>query len=390
MNVPLEIRLLEAEAHFAAGERFAWAADEKNALENFRRAKELNPAFNFDPAANVKHYAALAYAAEGRNFALANEFDEAVKNLQKAKELDPNVGDWEPKVEAGHYAALSLITRGEALARGIEIDGAVAAFKEARELDPNSLTKDAKTQASEIAASALINSGKTLAAAGSTDEATEKFTKAKELSSALVTFDPKQEAGRLSAQHLIVLGREAGQRRDVAESIADFTKAKQLDPSLKLDAEPQAYSLAAIAAWNAGRASAAAGKVDEAIASYQSALLAYDKFPTLDPKGESRANLLNNVCWVGAAAGHATAVLQTCDKAVQASANVPEPWSIRDSRGLARALTGDIDGAIEDFQYYADNAADAARKAERRQWIVQLRAGQNPFTPDVLKALSTQ
>ena len=58
-----------------------------------------------------------------------------------------------------------------------------------------------------------------------------------------------------------------------------------------------------------------------------------------------------------------------------------------DSRGLARALTGNFQGAILDFKFYIENSK-SNDIVERQQWITELEAGKNPFTPEVLSALS--
>lgn len=62
----------------------------------------------------------------------------------------------------------------------------------------------------------------------------------------------------------------------------------------------------------------------------------------------------NSVCWEGAMLNQAAIVLPACEAAVEAA---PNNASYRDSRGVARALTGDRAGAIADFQFYLDRAA---------------------------------
>ena len=76
--------------------------------------------------------------------------------------------------------------------------------------------------------------------------------------------------------------------------------------------------------------------------------------------------------------------MDACEKAV---AKAPEEAYILDSRGLARALTGDTAGAISDFQAFVDWTDNDKWKAERQKWIDELRAGKNPFTEEVLKGL---
>ena len=68
----------------------------------------------------------------------------------------------------------------------------------------------------------------------------------------------------------------------------------------------------------------------------------------------------------------------------------PDNWHFKDSRGLARALTGNIEGAIEDFQAYVERTDDAEFKSQREDWIAALRKGKKPFSAAVLKSLSSQ
>ncbi len=61
-----------------------------------------------------------------------------------------------------------------------------------------------------------------------------------------------------------------------------------------------------------------------------------------------------------------------------------------DIRGLARALTGDISGAIADFQAVVDSDYFDYRKglkAKREYWLAALKQGNNPFTPEEIAAL---
>jgi hypothetical protein len=97
---------------------------------------------------------------------------------------------------------------------------------------------------------------------------------------------------------------------------------------------------------------------------------------------------LNYVCWDGSLYGYVQDVLQYCEEAV---ALEPDEAHIRDSRGLARALLGDYAGAIEDFQFFVDYGIDQgwdeSDVQQRQQWIIDLKAGKNPFTPEVLDSL---
>ncbi|MEM9507629.1 MAG: hypothetical protein AAGA16_08060, partial [Cyanobacteria bacterium P01_E01_bin.35] len=62
-----------------------------------------------------------------------------------------------------------------------------------------------------------------------------------------------------------------------------------------------------------------------------------------------------------------------------------------DSRGLAKALTGNTQGAVKDFQTYVNSPeSNQESRNRRKQWIESLSTGQNPFTDDVLEELKNE
>ena len=81
---------------------------------------------------------------------------------------------------------------------------------------------------------------------------------------------------------------------------------------------------------------------------------------------------------------HAAEVMPACEQAV---ALQPDNGGRRANRGLARALTGDVAGAIADFETYVAWERRDGRRAQREGWLNALRAGENPFTPEVLEGL---
>jgi tetratricopeptide (TPR) repeat protein len=89
----------------------------------------------------------------------------------------------------------------------------------------------------------------------------------------------------------------------------------------------------------------------------------------------------NALCWWGALYGRAEAVAVpvtgACDMAV-ALANADELPGFRESRGLARALTNDTAGAIEDFQFFVDHQPASRLSAQRQVWLDRLHAGEPP------------
>ncbi|MFO7680560.1 MAG: tetratricopeptide repeat protein [Chloroflexota bacterium] len=106
------------------------------------------------------------------------------------------------------------------------------------------------------------------------------------------------------------------------------------------------------------------------------------------PESDIPASRLNNICWYASLWGLAEDALFACELAVDME---PENGSRRDSRGLARALTGDFEGAIEDFQYFITWGPDNQRTTEeialRKAWIEALETGANPFTEALLADL---
>jgi WD40 repeat protein len=103
--------------------------------------------------------------------------------------------------------------------------------------------------------------------------------------------------------------------------------------------------------------------------------------------------LSNMICWTGSLDSAAHEVLPACERAVK-NAPADEMVYILDSRGLARALTGDTQNAIADFEAYIasmqSNPAYADTVSERKNWIEALKAGRDPFTPEVLQALRNE
>ena len=91
-----------------------------------------------------------------------------------------------------------------------------------------------------------------------------------------------------------------------------------------------------------------------------------------------------DVCWWGSLGGFAQRAQAACDAAVAPDTSV---ISSRDSRGLARALAGDLKGAAQDFAYVVDHSQAGTFLDKRAAWLEALRAGKNPFTEQVLEEL---
>lgn len=97
------------------------------------------------------------------------------------------------------------------------------------------------------------------------------------------------------------------------------------------------------------------------------------------------------LCWNGSLWGYAADVMNACEQAVALDPENAGSW---DSRGVARALVGNTKGAIEDFQDFIDRIEYAEDldevKLQRQRWVETLRAGKNPFTPEVIEELRSQ
>ena len=63
----------------------------------------------------------------------------------------------------------------------------------------------------------------------------------------------------------------------------------------------------------------------------------------------------NDVCWDGTLAGQVNLVLKACDLALEQCIKEGNHWMAWDSRGLANALSSNIDVAIKNFEYFIEN-----------------------------------
>ena len=179
-------------------------------------------------------------------------------------------------------------------------------------------------------------------------------------------------------------GQNSAQSGDLEIAITNFQEAVELDPSLKINPEKEANKYAAIGLINKGhRLAMDEGKIVDAVK-------AFDDAQKLDPDIKIFAWEWDTLCWYGSAWGYAEKVLNACEKAVELE---PTNGLFREGRGLARALSGNYAGAIEDFTYFVIQEQDsysAERINARKEWIKQLKADQNPFDQKTLDALRNE
>ena len=117
----------------------------------------------------------------------------------------------------------------------------------------------------------------------------------------------------------------------------------------------------------------------------------------MEKREVKEAKSANQVCWLGSIDGFAALVKEACEQAVELASEA-ERDLVRDSRGVARALTGDGAGAAEDFGAFVEflkqlpNLSDDFQAMLRRRegWIAALKSGHDPFHAQSLKELRSE
>jgi len=100
------------------------------------------------------------------------------------------------------------------------------------------------------------------------------------------------------------------------------------------------------------------------------------------------ADIWLSLCWNGAVWDRAAEVLSACEQGSEAMRVQGRSGWMHQAHGIARALTGDRAGAIEELEAFLTSPVRNQRaRAWAREWIAELRAGRNPFTPEVLETL---
>jgi tetratricopeptide (TPR) repeat protein len=177
--------------------------------------------------------------------------------------------------------------------------------------------------------------------------------------------------------------------QNVKEAAAKFKEAQKYQPEIDLNPDTKeidkdpltvAQKLTKLLKVKEVESLAEAGKYKEALVAYQEAV-------KLDPQVEISATVWNGICWFGSLDKQAKDVLLACENAVKL-ASPKDKSGYQDSRGVAKALTGDTSGAIADFEVFiADPSKDESEKDQRQKWIEALKKGENPFTDEVLEKL---
>jgi WD40 repeat protein len=180
-------------------------------------------------------------------------------------------------------------------------------------------------------------------------------------------------------ESFIEAGRDLARAGDVEGAVKQFQRALQADPSLDLNPEAEAQRVAASALFAKVSRLITQGEIDEALA-------VFSDMQKINPTMEK--SVCNKLCWLGSLWGYAAEVMHACEHAVELA---PNNGGVRDSRGLARALTGDYQGAVEDFQFYVEwgpkNYRSPHTVRQRQEWIRAIKDGKNPFDSKTLEEL---
>jgi len=235
-----------------------------------------------------------------------------------------------PDLPQDTLGALQHIKQGEKLAKEGKVEAAVKEFKEAHKLDARYMTVEPQIKAKQFFVKGLVEQGKKLAREGKITEAVGKYQEAQQMDSNL-KFDPETKAKQFFAKGLVEQGKKLAREGKITEAIGKYQEAQQMDSELIISAEQ----------WNA-------------------------------------------LCWNGSLYGQAAKVMDACEKAV---ALAPKNRGIRDSRALARALTDNIQGAIEDYQFAIEKSDQEEYKSKAQGWLDALQKGENPFSEEVLKGM---
>jgi tetratricopeptide (TPR) repeat protein len=312
--------------------------------------------------ARISRPAPVLTAAERQRFGIGRETE--LPDQEKLKLLMAQAQAWQ------------LVAQGRVLARSGTLPEAAALFAQALRLD-GSLGIDPETEAGRSYARVLVAEGNALARRGDVTGAIAKFEQALEVDLSL-PIEPEAEAGRITAAVFVANGRSLAQQEDLAGAIAKFEQALALDPSLPIVP-------ALLAQIELGKALLASDAYTEGLAALT---FAQTISPTVDITTTLWAEDWNVICWDGSLDGLAAEVMPACERAVVLA---PDDGGKRDSRGLARALAGDMAGAIEDFEFAVKSteAPDlgAGFVESRTAWIAKLKAGENPFDEATLEQL---
>ena len=271
----------------------------------------------------------------------------------------------------------------EQVARDGDIDRASALYRRADELDhPGAKLPDRRAELNRWAADGFVGRGTAMVANGDVESGVALLRTALTLDPSR-KLDPDAVARKAGAEHFLREGERRALDGDFEAALPLYTKAKELDATLDFDPRQRAAQYAAEGLIRRGILLSYRGEIEQALAALKRA-------QELNPQRQLTSEQWNQLCWNGSVWNRAAEVMFACERAVEMDEGSGDFGSI-DSRGLARALTGNLEGALADFREVVDVAAFADDLlAQRKSWIARLEQGENPVTPEVLTELRRQ
>ncbi len=179
------------------------------------------------------------------------------------------------------------------------------------------------------------------------------------------------------SHQLIKKGEALAEDGQIEAAIVEFKKALKLEPCLKFDPEDKAILIAQFAVQGLVEKGQRLAKDRRQITE---ALAIYEKAQQIDASLIT-AKAWYTLCRVGSKEGYSAKVMEACNKAVELA---PDRKLYRIGRGVTRAVTGNLQGAIADFQFFVERLDDSDDESKKRKrhvqgWLGVLRQGKNPF-----------
>ncbi len=370
-------------------EQLAREGQVEEAVELFGQALELDPTLELDPRREAEAIAAEAKATAlfetGLELVKAGNIEAAIVNFTQALIIrpyltfsigryGPQYGDGpcsfsinmdkclapelEPEIKAKKLVAAEVGNQGCALAAIGQIEPAATLFRQTLNLNPD-LDFD-PTAAAELckyeAIRDLLREGQQLARANVYQPALEIFSQ-------IIDLNPDHAAAHYER------GKIRYQQGVSPEALADFTSAIELN-----------YDPLELAYYNRGNVFVGQARYEQALADYIEAATLSPENPTFH----------DHVCWYGTLLGQPDQVMPHCEKAITLT---PDEDYYYDGRGLARALNGNVAGALEDFRRVVESGTQTDLNLNldwRQDWIRRLEAGEDPsaiFDAEMLRQL---
>ena len=155
-----------------------------------------------------------------------------------------------------------------------------------------------------------------------------------------------------SAQEMFNAGKQAVDRGDLKTAAEKFKQAQAVNPNRDYDLEAAGKNLMLTHLSDQFGALIGKGQIAQARPLEQQA-------KALLRPGQRDADSLDTFCRLGTLVDDAAAVLDFCNLSVQMAKEFEPRTLYRESRAIARALTGDLAGAAEDLRYATAHPEEA-------------------------------